>query len=192
VDVTSPASPQYVILPQPKPSAAEHEFAPTTAWRIIATINSIDKASLYQMSYALTRRFGWIYVDAPKDLDAFLVELLRRKNFLNGEPVEKPVLPLADVWRAVNEVRVVGAAPFIDIVKTAIAINEEFDFLTAPNTDAASIYLDGFYMYLLPMLDGILRQEAEKISLKVAEALGLGENHSLSLTLKERLISMAV
>jgi hypothetical protein len=69
-------------------------------------------------------------------------------------------------------------------------INEEFDFLTAPNTDAASIYLDGFYMYLLPMLDGILRQEAEKISLKVA--LGLGENHSLSLTLKERLISMAV
>src|SRR6185437_3182522 len=90
VDVTSPTSPQYVILPQPKPEAGAHEFAPTTAWRIIATINSIDKASLYQMGYALTRRFGWIYVDAPNDLDAFLVEFLRRNGLLRGDPTENP------------------------------------------------------------------------------------------------------
>ena len=192
VDVTNPASPQYVILPQSKPESGAHEFAPTTAWRIIATINSIDKASLYQMSYALTRRFAWIYVDAPKDLDGFLLEFLKRKDLLKGEPAENSKVLLAEIWRVVNEVRVVGAAPFIDLIKTAIAINGDLDFLVAPSTEIASIYLDGFFMYLLPMLDGILRQDGEKMALKIAAVLRLPENHSLSLALKERLMSMAV
>lgn len=67
-DLSDKDSPPYAILPRPKASAAPHEFAPGPAWRLIATINSIDKASLYQMSYALSRRFGWVYVDVPSDL----------------------------------------------------------------------------------------------------------------------------
>jgi hypothetical protein len=41
-------SPQYVILPESKASAKVHEFAPGAHWRLVATINSIDKAALYQ------------------------------------------------------------------------------------------------------------------------------------------------
>lgn len=52
-DLSDKNSQPYTILPKPKAGAAEHEFAPGPAWRLIATINSIDKASLYQMSYAL-------------------------------------------------------------------------------------------------------------------------------------------
>lgn len=192
VDVTKTDSPQYEILPQPKPSLAAHEFAPTAAWRIISTINSIDKASLYQMSYALTRRFGWIYVDAPQDLDAFLVEYLRREGLLKVEPLDGATVPLAGVWRAVNAVRVVGPAPFLDIIKTAIAIDPALDFLAAPSAEAVPIYLDGFFMYLLPMLDGILRHDAEKVADGAAAALGLDESAPLRGLIKDRLISMAV
>jgi len=63
VDFSNPDSPQYTIFPFFKEKTAKHEFCPGPAWRLIATINSIDKASLYQMSYALSRRFGWIFVD---------------------------------------------------------------------------------------------------------------------------------
>jgi len=192
VDVTDKDSDQYLILPHPKPSAAAHEFAPTAAWRIIATINSIDKASLYQMSYALTRRFAWIYVDAPKDLDAFLIEYLRREKLLNSEPAASSAVPLAAVWRAVNEVRVVGPAPFLDLVRTAIAIEPKMDFVTAPSAEQATACLDGFFMYLIPMLDGILLHDAEKVAVKVAAALGLVEDDELSRTLKDRLLSVAV
>ena len=42
----------FEIFPRPNPNARHGvEFAPGALWRIIATINSIDKASLYQMYF---------------------------------------------------------------------------------------------------------------------------------------------
>jgi energy-coupling factor transporter ATP-binding protein EcfA2 len=36
-------------------------------WRIIATMNELDKQTLYRMSFALMRRFAFIEVEAPTD-----------------------------------------------------------------------------------------------------------------------------
>jgi hypothetical protein len=47
-------------------------------------------------------------------------------------------------------------------------------------------------MDLLPMLDGILRHEAEEVANGAAVALGLDENAPLRGVVKERLVSMAV
>ena len=80
LEIEDKDSPQYVILPENKPSAAPHEFAPGPHWRLLATINSIDKAALYQMSYALARRFGWVYVDAPRDTTDFIEAFLRKEE----------------------------------------------------------------------------------------------------------------
>lgn len=38
-------------------------------WRVLATMNTFDKASLYQLSYAFMRRFAFVYVDAPTQSD---------------------------------------------------------------------------------------------------------------------------
>ena len=38
-----------------------------TRWRIIATMNELDKATLYRMSFALMRRFAFIEVEPPDD-----------------------------------------------------------------------------------------------------------------------------
>src|SRR5262249_26682451 len=56
-DTTNQDSPRYSILAEPEEAPQPHEFSPGPKWRLLATINSLDKASLYQMSYALTRRF---------------------------------------------------------------------------------------------------------------------------------------
>ncbi len=66
------------IMPVARPAGANdvplHEYAPGPGWRLICTLNTYDKASLFQMSYALSRRFGWIYVGAPSDLAGFVRE----------------------------------------------------------------------------------------------------------------------
>ncbi len=191
-EIADPDSTAYVILPKPKPSAESHEFAPKPGWRILATINSMDKAALYQMSFALTRRFGWIYVDVPRDLGDFLIEFMRMKKMIDEEDDPVGTIPLALLWKAVNRARVIGPAPILDMLKTIQAIDSDIDPLVAPSNEQASAYLDGFYMYVLPMLDGILRNEAQVAAAEICEALGLQDDAEDGRTLRERLLSLAV
>lgn len=52
------------------------------SWRIIATMNTFDKSSLFEMSYALMRRFAAIEVDLP-DTEALGLILQESINCLN-------------------------------------------------------------------------------------------------------------
>ena len=181
-----------MILPQPKPNPAAHEFAPKQGWRIIATINSIDKAALYQMSFALTRRFGWIYIDAPRDLNAFLIEIMVRLGVARAEDKPEGPVPLALVWEAVNRVRVIGPAPVIDMIKTIHAMDSNVNLHVSPTGSQPAIYLDSFFMYVLPMLDGILRRQAAEITDAVGDVLGLSADSTEVRTLSQRLGELAV
>lgn len=192
IDISDESSLAYVILPKPKPGAAPHEFAPRPGWRIIATINSIDKAALYQMSFALTRRFGWIYVDVPRDLRAFLLEVMRKWDVIDADEEPTVEIPLTRVWAAVNGARVIGPAPILDMLKTVRAIDPDIDLMKVPHGEQALAYLDGFYMYVLPMLDGIFRKQAIEIAAAVRDALALPEDDQDFQVLSERLIGLAV
>ena len=164
---------QYVILPESKPSPAEHEFAPGPAWRLLATINSIDKAALYQMSYALSRRFGWVYVDAPRNTAGFIRAYLRNEDAALDVP-EDATCPLAVFWSKINEVRVLGPAPIIDTIKAVQAMEDDAEFFAAPPSKGMrEALLDAIDMVLLPMLDGILVQEAEELSDAAIDAFAL-------------------
>jgi hypothetical protein len=144
------------------------------------------------MSFALTRRFGWIYVDAPRDLQGFLIEFLKIRKIL-GEDVQPPgEMPLTAIWKAVNSVRVIGPAPIIDMVKTIRAIEETVNFLEKPEPGQAPYYLDGFFMYVLPMLDGISRNSAETLTNTLATVLGLSEGAKETIELKQRLLFLSV
>ena len=116
----------------------------------MATINSIDKAALYQMSYALSRRFGWIYIDVPQDLDGFLIEVMRKWGMTEAETVPLERVPLARLWEVVNGARVIGPAPVLDMLRTIHGIDPDISLLANPEGDQGSAYLDGFYMYVLP------------------------------------------
>jgi MoxR-like ATPase len=191
LDANDADSPQYTILPATKEDAADHEYAPGSAWRLIATINSIDKASLYQMSYALSRRFGWIYVDAPGDTKAFLQDYLEKVKGHEAQTIEGTP-PLAAMWSAVNVVRIVGAAPMIDAINAIEQLAPNTDLLAVPQGEAQIAYLDAFDLFFLPLLDGILPHEAESIAAGIITALGLSEDAEEAARLKRRLRNVAV
>lgn len=174
-DVSDKESQPYVILPVPKAGTAPHEFAPGPGWRLIATINSIDKASLYQMSYALSRRFGWVYVDAPGDLAGFIREFLARLDPAAPAPAAGLACPLADLWKAINAVRVIGPAPIIDAINAMRAIDPAVDFFGPASPSARSTALDALDMVMLPMLDGIVHQDAMTIAEAAIQAFGFND-----------------
>jgi MoxR-like ATPase len=190
-DVERADSPQYQILPDWKENPAEHEFAPGTAWRLIATINSVDKASLYQMSYALSRRFGWIYVDAPRDTAGFVRSYVEKVLKEEAAPTTSTP-PIAAIWDAVNLVRTVGPAPVIDAIKAIRIMDPEADLLGPTAGDLKTAYLDAFDLFFLPILDGILRHEAEGIINAVIAALALPPDSVEAIGLSRRLLSVAV
>ena len=190
LDIEDKDSLQFVILPESKPSAAAHEFAPGPHWRLVATINSIDKASLYQMSYALARRFGWVYVDAPNDTASFIEAFLRKEEPTWAGPVAGAPCPLAEFWKAINSVRVIGPAPIIDAMKAVQAMEEDAEFFAVPAASTKEALLDAVDMVLLPMLDGIVVQDAEFLADKAVEVFGLDADQSKRV--KARMASVAV
>lgn len=189
LDIEDKDSLQYVILPESKPSSAAHEFAPGPHWRLVATINSIDKAALYQMSYALARRFGWIYVDAPRNTTDFIEAYLRKEEPTWAGPAGEPC-PLAAFWEAINTVRVIGPAPVIDAIKAVQAMEETATFFGAPSVTMKEALLDAVDMVLLPMLDGIIAQDAEFLANKAIEVFGLDADQSARI--KARMAYVAV
>jgi MoxR-like ATPase len=190
LDIEDKDSLQYVILPESKPSAAAHEFAPGPHWRLVATINSIDKASLYQMSYALARRFGWVYVDAPRDTAGFMEAFLRKEDPAWAGLAAGAPCPLAAFWAAINTVRVIGPAPIIDAIKAVQAMEEDAAFFATPTPSMKEALLDAVDMVLLPMLDGIVVQDAEFLAGKAIEVFGLDADQSARI--KARMTSVAV
>lgn len=189
-DISDKESQPYVILPVPKAGAAPHEFAPGPGWRLIATINSIDKASLYQMSYALSRRFGWVYVDAPGDLAGFIRDFLARLDPAAPAPAASLPCPLADLWKAINAVRVIGPAPIIDAINAMKAIDPTVEFFGPASQVARSAALDALDMVMLPMLDGIVHQDAMAIADAAIQAFGFNEGEQAQI--RARLEAVAI
>ncbi|QKR98571.1 AAA domain-containing protein [Sphingomonas sp. CL5.1] len=190
-DITDKNSQPYVILPKAKPGGAgDHEFSPGAAWRLIATINSIDKASLYQMSYALSRRFGWVYVDAPGDLRGFIAAFIAKTDPAAPVPAAGDSCPLADVWTAINSARVIGSAPIIDAIAAIRQLVPDEAFFGPASDAMRSAALDALDMVLLPMLDGIVLQDAHNIADATATAFALSADQAARV--KSRLEAVAI
>jgi len=181
---------QYVILPESKPSAAAHEFAPGPHWRLVATINSIDRAALYQMSYALARRFGWVYVDVPRDTTDFVETFLRREEPAWAGPEADASCPIGAFWDAVNSVRPIGPAPVIDAIRAVQKMRDDAEFFAFPSARMREALLDALDMMLLPLLDGIVPRDAEILAKKAIEVFGLDSDQGERV--KARMASVAI
>ena len=173
-DIGNKNSLQYTILPDAKTSLKSHEFAPGPNWRLIATINSIDKAALYQMSYALSRRFGWIYIDAPENKAEFISSYLSKSNPALTKQVNTKICPLGNFWERTNRhVRALGPAPFIDAIKIIQEMDKSANFFELPSQSMKDALLNALDMVLLPLLDGIVAPEATRLSETMIQEFGL-------------------
>lgn len=190
VDVENPLSPFYRLLPKANPAMTSYEFAPGPNWAMICTLNQADKSQLEQVSLALTRRFTWIRIGVPSDLRNFVRSMLAKLGLLKGPYHDLLPNPVADVWRIVCGFREVGAAPVIDFLKLAAAVDETIDFLAAPLPSTQRVFVPAFASTFLPLLDGIGRDEAVDMASDLSATWNLSEDATLEI--ERRLLDLAL
>lgn len=121
-----------------------------SSWRIIATMNALDKHLLFDMSYALMRRFAFIEVGTPPD---WAYEKLLEGP---GELV-RDLLPL----RSLNNL---GPAIYVDAAR----------YVGRRGRDAVSrsrLLYEVFYGFFLPQFEGIDEHQALRLYRQVAKLL---------------------
>ncbi len=111
-------------------------------WRIIATMNTFDKASLYEMSYAFMRRFAFINVGVPKNIEEALPHLTAKWGITDlPESVKNDIVKL---WTTINKYRKIGPAIARDMLN---------------HIQQGGGYVSAISMYVFPQFEGIPQDE---------------------------------
>jgi energy-coupling factor transporter ATP-binding protein EcfA2 len=128
-------------------------------WRIIATMNELDKETLYKMSFALMRRFAFIEVEPPSDevmyklmggRDEIACDLLVLRDFVN-----------------------LGAGLFIEAANFARARARDGD------TSRSRVLYETFYAFFLRQLHLLTPRQASGVLRSLAPFLDEPELNSL-------------
>lgn len=119
-----------------------HQYVIPNDWRLIGTINTLDKASLYEMSYAFMRRFAFIPISIPKNIDETLVLDYMNIWSISDINIGSNTLSygLSEIWKLINNYRAIGPAILKDIGKYV----EEIDDWTS-----------AIILYVLPQFEGM-------------------------------------
>jgi AAA domain (dynein-related subfamily) len=153
-----------VLLPEGSPRPADGDVLPIPAsWRIVATMNVFDKTLLFEMSFALMRRFAFIEVPSP---DAAVFEALIEREA--GGVAE--AADLAKRLLGLRELKDLGPAVYIDIARY---LRRRIP-LAAGEGDGRLLF-EAFYSYLLPQFEGIDSREGEALFKRVGGLVGSGE-----------------
>lgn len=124
------------------------------SWRIVATMNAMDKHLLFDMSYALMRRFAFIEVGTPPD-EAY--------DRLLGGPGEltRKLLPL----RTINNL---GPAIYVDAAKYVTRRAKD------DVTESRLLY-EVFYGFFLPQFEGLDEHQGTRLYRMIAAHLDPAE-----------------
>src|SRR5262249_52215974 len=144
-----------------------HETEPIRVpprWRIVATMNVFDKNLLFEMSYALMRRFAFVEVTSPGD-DVF-------HRLLEGPgAVVRRLLPL----RAYRDL---GPAVYLDAAKFAAR-------RAADSPTESRLLYETFYAFFLPQFEGMDDARASALYRTVAGVLDPPEQQEAQRTIME-------
>ena len=170
---------QAVVLPfkragQPKPlSIVPYGVEPPDEtepirvpprWRIIATMNVFDKNLLFEMSYALMRRFAFVEVTSPTE-EVF-------SQLLEGPgSIARQLLPL-------RSFRDLGPAVYLDAARFAARrLND--------NVTESRLLYEMFYAFFLPQFEGMDDAQASKLYRLIAQVLEPAEQEEARRTIME-------
>ncbi len=136
---------------------ADHQYLVPDSWRIFATMNTYDKTSLYEMSYAFMRRFAFVRVPAPElpegqteDAEIRLEELVHEYADAWGLDIDRDVaMAVGRVWRKTNHAvdeRAIGPAIIEDLLR----------YVTHhPESDLEYHLTQAVISYVFPQLEGV-------------------------------------
>jgi len=140
-------------------------FPVTPAWRLIGTMNTYDKASLYEMSYAFMRRFSFIRIPVP-DLEkesgvrTDLLDPERDHNFADVWGLEDVLSrnnlarEMAVLWYKINQYRQIGPSIVMDMLEYVEAYDPAYQ------TEALT---DAVFSLVYPQLEGMPPRELKNL-----------------------------
>jgi MoxR-like ATPase len=147
-------------------------FPVTPSWRLLATMNTYDKASLYEMSYAFMRRFNFIHVGIPelnKDDGTIRTSLLDPNDqgnyaeawIADDETLETTISDiykhLTVIWKVVNDYpRSIGPS----IVRDILDFVDAYDLAT-PSSQRSEALTAAIVGMIYPQLEG-MRPETQR------------------------------
>lgn len=143
-DVERPPS---IVPPGATVPAGTHPHLVDPRWRIIATLNSRDRDLLFNMSYALLRRFAIVDVPNPP-AGAFRSILLSKANTGSGD-LNARVAALIELPH-----RPLSPAILIDC-GLYLASRRALDLAEATETDPTQAIQEAFFAYVVPQLDDL-------------------------------------
>ena len=150
---------EIIGSPNSDDEVESHRYFIPEDWRIIATMNTFDKTSLYEMSYAFMRRFAFIPVDIPKEIKPDLItEYLKKWTDIeiDGETTNR----ISEIWGIINEHRKIGPAIIEDIYRY---VETSDDFTSA------------LIVYVLPQFEGLDEDKLVDFTKKISEEINDNE-----------------
>ncbi|MFC7326058.1 AAA family ATPase [Halorubrum rutilum] len=144
---------------------ADYQYLVPDSWHIFATMNSYDKTSLYEMSYAFMRRFAFIRIPAPTlpagtdddaldALDDGMRQYIAAWDNLDPTPEERRAVGL--VWKHTNQAvedRAIGPAIVKDMLGY-ITNHHDTGNGTLPNRVTNAVI-----SYIFPQLEGVPKRD---------------------------------
>ncbi|MFA9501331.1 AAA family ATPase [Natrinema sp. H-ect1] len=131
---------------------ADNQYVVPDSWRIFATMNTYDKTSLYEMSYAFMRRFAFIRVsapDLPSDDDQLEDLVYEYADAWGLDPDRNVAMATGRVWRETNdavEERAIGPAIVEDVLRY---VDQH------PESDLEYHLTQAVISYVFPQLEGV-------------------------------------
>jgi MoxR-like ATPase len=117
------------------------------SWRMIGTLNTTDKASLYEMSFAFMRRFAFVHVPLP---GAAGLHEIGRKVLVGQVALEtRRAESVVGLWERLSRLLPMGPAILIDMaryLKKRVVSEDAAEWDLALSESLA--------MYLVPQLEG--------------------------------------
>lgn len=133
-------------------------------WRIIATMNSYDKNSLFDLSYAFMRRFTFIEIEVPKNFKELIELWTKNKNLKELIQSTKKFRDKLESVYSINygeESKVInrqiGPAIFLDIIKY---LNYRLD-IEGNNEYDDKILSEAINAFIIPQFEGLSREKLD-------------------------------
>lgn len=133
------------------------------SFRVIATMNTWDRSSLFRLSYALLRRFAVVTVDAPDDtaFQSLIASHASRAGF--DAPINEPLIRRVQALfsrEGILRERAVGPALALDVVR----------YLRRRQAGADAL-AEAIPIYLVPQLDGLDAEALTRVTALLIRAV---------------------
>ncbi len=150
---------QIIGTPKVSMKSEDNKYFLPSNWRIIGTMNTFDKTSLYDMSYAFMRRFAFIQIGIPNNLNDNLIKqyIERWRIDLNENDRSK----IVKLWNLINnEYRKIGPAIVRDISK---------------HIYSGGMLGSSLMMYVFPQFEGLNDDKIKKFLVNLVDFIDSSE-----------------